>query len=67
MGGFGGYKVIGYKNLDSLNAELNTVMLRRKKEEVLDLPPKLYLSLIHIYYSLLTFNIAKPYFLYEGW
>lgn len=27
MGGFGGYKVIGYKNLDSLNAELNTVML----------------------------------------
>ena len=34
MGGFGGYKVIGYKNLDSLNAELNTVMLRRKKEEV---------------------------------
>lgn len=42
MGGFGGYKVIGYKNLDSLNAELNTVMLRRKKEEVLDLPPKLY-------------------------
>lgn len=40
MGGFGGYKVIGYKNLDSLNAELNTVMLRRKKEEVLDLPPK---------------------------
>lgn len=42
MGGFGGYKVIGYKNLDSLNSELNTVMLRRKKEEVLDLPPKLY-------------------------
>ena len=26
----------------SLNAELNTVMIRRKKEEVLDLPPKLY-------------------------
>ena len=42
MGGFGGYKVIGYKNLNDLNAELNTVMLRRKKEEVLDLPPKLY-------------------------
>ena len=42
MGGFGGYNVIGNKNLDSLNAELNTVMLRRKKEEVLDLPPKLY-------------------------
>lgn len=42
MGGYGGYKVVGHKNLDSLNAELNTVMLRRKKDEVLDLPPKLY-------------------------
>ena len=28
--------------VQALNAELNTVMLRRKKEEVLDLPPKLY-------------------------
>lgn len=42
MGGFGGYKVVGHKNLESLNAELNRVMLRRKKEEVLDLPPKVY-------------------------
>ena len=42
MGGFGGYQVVGYKNLESLNAELNKVMLRRKKEEVLDLPPKVY-------------------------
>jgi len=42
MGGFGGKKVIGYKNLESLNAELTKVMLRRKKEEVLDLPPKVY-------------------------
>ena len=42
MGGFKGKRVVGHKNLDSLNAELNTVMLRRKKEEVLDLPPKVY-------------------------
>ena len=42
MGGYGGYKVIGHKNLQSLNAELNKVMLRRKKEEVLDLPPKVH-------------------------
>lgn len=42
MGGYGGYKVVGHKNLESLNAELNKVMLRRKKEEVLDLPPKLH-------------------------
>lgn len=42
MGGYGGYKVVGHKNLESLNAELNKVMIRRKKEEVLDLPPKIY-------------------------
>lgn len=42
MGGFKGYKVVGYQNLESLNAELNKVMLRRKKEEVLDLPPKVH-------------------------
>ncbi len=42
MGGYGNHKVIGHKNLESLNAELNEVMLRRKKEEVLDLPPKVY-------------------------
>lgn len=42
MGGFKGKRVVGHKNLESLNAELNTVMLRRKKEEVLDLPPKVY-------------------------
>ena len=41
-GGYGGYKVIAHKNLDELNQELNRVMLRRKKEEVLSLPPKIY-------------------------
>lgn len=42
MGGYGGYRVVGHKNLESLNAELNKVMIRRKKEEVLDLPPKIH-------------------------
>ena len=42
MGGFKNKQVVGHKNLESLNAELNQVMLRRKKEEVLDLPPKVY-------------------------
>lgn len=42
MGGFKGYKVVGHRNLDELNEKLNKVMLRRKKEDVLDLPPKLY-------------------------
>ena len=42
MGGFGGYEIIGYKNLDQLENSLNQNMLRRRKEEVLDLPPKIY-------------------------
>lgn len=42
MGGYGGYKVVSHKNLDSLNLCLNQIMIRRKKEEVLDLPPKIY-------------------------
>lgn len=42
MGGFNNYKVVAYKNLDDLNALLTTVMLRRTKSEVLDLPPKVY-------------------------
>lgn len=43
-GGFGGYEVIGYKNLDELQERLNEIMLRRLKEEVLDLPEKTYID-----------------------
>jgi SNF2 family DNA or RNA helicase len=39
-GGFGGKEIIGYKNLDDLRDILSKVMLRRTKDEVLDLPPK---------------------------
>ncbi len=42
MGGFKNKRIVGHKNLESLNAELNKVMIRRKKEEVLDLPPKIH-------------------------
>lgn len=42
MGGFGGYEIIGYKNLEQLENSLNKNMLRRRKEEVLNLPPKIY-------------------------
>lgn len=42
MGGFGGYEIIGYKNLEQLETMLNKNMLRRRKEDVLNLPPKLY-------------------------
>ena len=41
MGGFGGYEIVGYKHLPELQANLDRVMLRRKKDEVLDLPPKI--------------------------
>ena len=43
-GGYGGYEVIGYKNLAELQERLNEIMLRRKKEEVLDLPEKIYID-----------------------
>lgn len=42
MGGFGGYEIIGYKNLEQLESMLSKNMLRRRKEDVLNLPPKLY-------------------------
>ena len=40
MGGYGGYEILEYKNLEELQERLDSVMLRRKKEEVLDLPEK---------------------------
>ena len=43
-GGFGGYEIIGYKNLDELQERLNEIMLRRLKDEVLDLPEKTYID-----------------------
>lgn len=44
MGGFGGYQVVGYKNLDELQEQLNAIMLRRLKKDVLDLPEKLHVD-----------------------
>ena len=43
-GGFGGYEVVGYKNLDELQEQINEIMLRRLKEDVLDLPDKLFID-----------------------
>lgn len=40
LGGFSGYDVVGYKNLDEITDLLDTMMLRRLKDEVLDLPEK---------------------------
>jgi len=44
MGGFGGYEIIGYRYLEELQDQLNEIMLRRLKEDVLDLPNKLYVE-----------------------
>ena len=44
MGGFGGYQIMGYKHLDVLQEQLDNIMLRRLKEDVLDLPEKLYID-----------------------
>ena len=44
MGGFGGYEVVGYKNMSQLTAQINEIMLRRLKSEVLDLPDKTYVD-----------------------
>ena len=43
MGGFGNHQVVGYKNLPELQSIVDKCMLRRLKEEVLDLPEKIYI------------------------
>ena len=44
MGGYGGYEVIGYRYLDELQERLDACMLRRLKDDVLDLPEKTYID-----------------------
>lgn len=41
-GGYGGYQIIGYKNLDQLKEQFDEIMLRRLKKDVLDLPEKIH-------------------------
>lgn len=44
MGGFGQHQIVGYKNLPELQAILDKCMLRRRKQDVLDLPEKIYIN-----------------------
>lgn len=44
MGGYGGYEIVGYKNMDQLTEQIRSIMLRRLKSEVLDLPEKTYVD-----------------------
>ena len=43
-GGYGGYEIVGYKHLDDLESQLQSIMLRRLKKNVLDLPEKTYVD-----------------------
>ena len=44
FGGYGGYQVVGYRYLDELQAQLDEIMLRRLKNDVLDLPEKTHIT-----------------------
>lgn len=44
FGGYGGYEIMGYKNIPMLKDMLQGNMIRRLKTEVLDLPPKIYFN-----------------------
>lgn len=44
MGGFGGYEVVGYRYMDELSAKLSDIMVRRLKEDVFDLPEKIFVD-----------------------
>jgi SNF2 family DNA or RNA helicase len=44
MGGFNNYQIVEYRHLDELQERLNDIMLRRLKDEVLDLPEKTYVD-----------------------
>ncbi len=41
LGGFNDKEIVGYKNLPELQQKIQNVLLRRLKEDVLDLPPKI--------------------------
>ena len=44
MGGFQGYQILYYKNLEELSEKIDAVSYRVLKEDCLDLPPKVYLK-----------------------
>ena len=44
FGGFGGHEIVGYKNLKQLQEQLEKIMLRRLKEDVFDLPDKIFVD-----------------------
>lgn len=43
-GGFGGHEIVGYQRMPELQHILQPNMIRRKKEDVLDLPEKIHIT-----------------------
>ena len=42
MGGFGGYQVVGYKNMKELKDRVDDIQVRRKLEDCIDIPPIIF-------------------------
>jgi len=42
MGGYGGYEIVGYKNLAELKARIANYSIQLKKEDCVELPEKIY-------------------------
>lgn len=66
-GGYYGKQIVGFKHLDQLKEVMNTIMIRRKKEDVLDLPEKIetteYVELSKDERSL--YNLVERYYIEE--
>jgi SNF2 family DNA or RNA helicase len=43
-GGYGDHQIVAYKNIPTLKSMLQDNMIRRLKDEVLDLPPKIHIT-----------------------
>ena len=44
MGGYGGKEIVGYRNVDELEAKIDHYSFRARKEDCLDLPDKVYVT-----------------------
>lgn len=44
FGGYGGYQIVGYKNMEEIKEMMSKIMIRRLKEDILDLPEKVYID-----------------------
>lgn len=44
LGGWGGYSIVEFRNLEELQNKIDMVSIRRLKEDILDLPPKVLME-----------------------